>query len=371
MIPPEGIRSTVRSRSPGIALGSALARIERQELDLHPYMAAGGPGIDDGGPFSPGHVYLWDVTTHSAWGFHFPIAASLGPSAGGASLVDAEDLDGNGYADVLYGSPLAGPDGSGDARGVVRAHAVVVDAEDFVRVWGTEPGARFGAALVALDADGDGLREFFGAAPDTRSAEAPHVGAVWRIPRSEMTAGDHVVHDVADAVVYGRGAGDALGHSLASAGDLDGDGLPELWIGAPGADGERGATGAAYAVPAAWSGAAVAADIAPVTLLGVETGGRFGAAVVGDARPSAVPAGVAVGAPDEGGRGAVRAYDLPLWGRITTAEATATWLGAPGSAFGSALIWDADIEADGLEDLVVAAPLDREARGSVWRLPPP
>ena len=55
----------------------------------------------------------------------------------------------------------------------------------------------------------------------------------------------------------GESAGDQAGHSLAAAGDINGDGVPELMIGAPGA---LSATGAAYVISVADLAAADAAD---------------------------------------------------------------------------------------------------------------
>src|SRR5262245_27297431 len=77
----------------------------------------------------------------------------------------------------------------------------------------------------------------------------------------------------------GAAAGDASGYSLASAGDINGDGFADLIIGAQQADPHGGASGASYVVFGKASG--VAANIDLSSLDGT-SGFKLSGAVAGD-----------------------------------------------------------------------------------------
>ena len=103
---------------------------------------------------------------------------------------------------------------------------------------GAEAGDGLGSAGVQIgDFNGDRISDIA-------------VGAPYASPRAEESGMAHVVFgtptpptfvDLSDVAntgvrgfyVSGIGIGDHLGQTLASAGDLNGDGLPELLIGAP------------------------------------------------------------------------------------------------------------------------------------------
>jgi hypothetical protein len=307
-----------------------------------------------GGPAARGHVYFYDPADPTPRGTDLPDTQDLGRSGSGASITDLGDLYGARRATVAYGAPAAGADG----RGAARINLIGGHHGDLARVWGPAPGAALGTAVLGLDGDGDGLRELY--------VSAPHAGAgaVWRVP--DALRGEPTVEDVADGALWGRQPGDALGAALVPAGDTDGDGLPELWVGAPGAAADPGDAGRVYLVSPRWGGAADVEQIAWATLDGEAAGGRFGAVLAGDAREVGAPVGVAVTAPDEAD-GVVRTYDAHLRGAVPPAAARSTWRGAaPGGRFGAALLLDADIDGDGIEDLVVGAPGD--GNGRVWAM---
>ncbi len=150
----------------------------------------------------------------------------------GLALAFVDDLDGDGVADLAVGVP--GDDLGGLDRGGVLA---VSGASGLVlaRLSGLAAGDEFGTALAAAgDVDGDGREDLL-------------VGA----PHAELSAADSGVavlvsgHSGFALDVYpGDSAGDLFGHAVAGAGDVDGDAVPDLLVGAPGGTYARVLSGA-------------------------------------------------------------------------------------------------------------------------------
>lgn len=152
----------------------------------------------------------------------------------GAAVVGGEDLDGDGYGDLVIGAPGAGG-GAGSVyvvRGPVSG-AIRLSAAD-AELWGTA-GSGAGAALALIgDADGDGNADLAVGGPDLDRA--------WLV-LGPITA--DAALSAADVVVSGS-SGSSFGASLASPGDVDGDGLDELWLGGPTYAGPAVDVGAAW-----------------------------------------------------------------------------------------------------------------------------
>jgi len=220
------------------------------------------PGVADGGPTAGNALFLdrarrdvpGDPTARERFG----------------DVVAMGDFDGDRYADAAIGVPLADVDDARDAGSVVVAFGGPDDpitdtlaAREIVELTRADPrvpgdaerDATFGAALTAADFDGDGF--------DDLAIGSPNASV-----QSRRAAGDVVV-------LYGGAAGfdfpraavidqdtplvpdaseprDQFGGVLA-AGDLDGDGYPDLAVGAAHESGERltdvGALTVVYAGP--------------------------------------------------------------------------------------------------------------------------
>ena len=273
--------------------------------------------------------------------------------------VAVADVNGDGYGDLIVSAPLRGDGyvyvfhGGPELSGTLRpsdADAVIAggDADEQFGI-SVAPVPQEGAdGLLVGDprADGDG-GEDAGAAyyfsPDSLSGD--------------LTAGD------ADLRLGGEAAGDRAGWDVA-AGDLDGNGTPDLVVGARDA-GESGA-GAAYAAPATDAGDRSLGDAA-VTLRGAEAGDSAGH-TVGVYRGND-SAGLLVGAPtaDANGSSSGAVYVVPTESG-SLADVDPAYVGASGDRAG----WDAtagDVTCDGREDLLVGSPYADEKAGAATVVP--
>ena len=220
----------------------------------------------------------------------------------GRSAASAGDLDGDGLADLVVGAPdhsgagavyllasgdLAGADlADGRGDGVIRLDQVASQPNSWKLVGEYDDYA--GASLAAADVDGDGLVDLVIGAASHGVGDEWAYGAVYLVSSGDLVATD-AADGAADAVIHLRHAasqpnswklvGEAsyhyAGRSVASGADLDGDGLPEVLIGAPGyGDGDRNGIGAVYQVT---SGDLAAADGADGNSDGVVQLGRIAA----------------------------------------------------------------------------------------------
>jgi hypothetical protein len=175
------------------------------------------------------------------------IAGTVGAVLGSAITV-MDDCTGDAHAELVMGSPTSGSAAEGKAwlftafptdsysRGTWDVdHVFYGDATDDL----------FATALAGMpDMDGDGVVELAVGGPghDGGGAEA---GAVWLFPGPDASDSASTCSD-ASVELYGEASGDQAGSMVADGGDLDGDGVRDLLIAAPGHDGQASNAGAIY-----------------------------------------------------------------------------------------------------------------------------
>lgn len=274
------------------------------------------------------------------------------------------DLDGDGTPDLLVGDhgresfvPLPGipgrfwvvflrPDGTPRERQEVSDEAGGLE--------GLVPeGDLFGHALCGLgDLDGDGLSEIA-----VGASAADGGGSVWVLfPRADGT----VRAWTRSAGLPGLDQGDLFGESVAAAGDFDGDGVRDLWVGAPGDDDGRVGTGALWLCLLRADGSIRdTRKISAANGLGsLQASARFGSSVarIGDLDGDGIDE-LGVGANQQTARGSALVLFLRADGSLRSSRSIAALVNLNGR-FGSSACALGDLDGDGLADLAVGAPAD-------------
>lgn len=214
-----------------------------------------GDGLDDlvVGAYGASRVYYVDAPFEGSFDTNYAGVAWVGEDDEGAGYsFAAGDLDGDGYEDLLVGAPLAI---ASQGAVLVALHPAADDGGKLSAISSrlTGPGlgdqAGFSLAVVG-DADGDGADDWLAGTP-TAGGVGANAGAAYLVLGDGAGVGDL---DNSDLAVIGDVPESYLGWSVAG-GDLDGDGAPELVVGAPEEDvgGVVGA-GAVYVFDGALSG---------------------------------------------------------------------------------------------------------------------
>jgi hypothetical protein len=257
---------------------------------------------------------------------------------------DGLDSDCDGRA-----GPSCGPGGDGQL------------AEAEARLLGASAGDAAGYAVsFAGDLDGDGLQELLIGAPSV-TVSTRGDGAAYLLSGAGL-GGDLSLAD-ADATLIGEGRNAAAGTALTAAGDWDGDGTLDVWVGAS-TDGRGGPSAGAVSLVSGASRGAVDLGDAPFTLLGDEQEAYLGGALTrldlnGD---GAWDLGAGAIGDDRGGDGAGAVF-LVLGaasggpsGTLSADEADLTLIGESAEDRAGAALTDAgDVDGDGVDDLLVGA----------------
>jgi len=185
----------------------------------------------------------------------------VGQISGDLSAV-AADVNGDGRNDLIVGVPFSdGPDGARPNCGAVyivlaRPGQPSPSVRDLnaerpdVIVYGADPEDRLGSSLATGDVNGDGVADVLVGAPfaDGPNNARPNVGEVYiffggpsiaTIPVRDLRSSSADVTIIGWGGPAGKNVQDQAGTSVA-AGDVDGDGIADVVIGAPGVKGPDG-----------------------------------------------------------------------------------------------------------------------------------
>jgi hypothetical protein len=263
----------------GDQLGSSVAVVGDIDRDGWRDIAAGAPLADSSG-VDAGRVRIWSGRTGAVlWTWN-------GDGAGdqlGTSVDAAGDVNNDGWADVIAGAPS--DDNTGADAGSARVWSGRTGAVLYT-FDGDSAGDRFGSAVASAgDVDRDGRGDLLVGAPlgDDGGADAGRA---------------RVLRGIDGTVLFnldGAAAGARFGTAVAGIGDANGDGVPDLAIGAR----PIGAVAGSVRVVSG----ANASPLATLTATAAGTG--FGAAVAGVADTNGDGfVEIAVGAPEDPAGGA-------------------------------------------------------------------
>ncbi len=148
----------------------------------------------------------------------------------GYSVSDAGDVNGDGYADLIVGASNDDNTGndSGSARVFSGVNGVILYSHD-----GDSAGDFFGRSVSSAgDVNGDGNADFIVGAPrdDNEGRFTGSASVFSGVNGTALHIFDGVSSD--SSVVFAQG----LGGSVSGAGDVNGDGYPDLIVGAPGSN---------------------------------------------------------------------------------------------------------------------------------------
>lgn len=302
--------------------------------------------------------------------------------------VAAGDVNGDGIDDIILGAP--GGDGPANSRDSVGEVVVILGGSslpakiDLQRssvnliVYNNQQRSRFGSAIVSLDINGDGIDDVLIGDPAARR----EAGAVYGIyGRVDLPARVDISEPLGpDLFIYGVDRGDRVGSALAR-GDINGDGIADLVIGAPFGDGpgnNRSDAGEAYVIlgrgglPRVIDLAATSADI---TVYGADAQDQLGTSVAtGNINADGIT-DLLVGAPGASGPsnqrgGAGEAYiiygrgALPSVFDISMNSQDVVIRGAKSLDNLGSAVAAGDLDGDRLQDLIMGARGGRGPQGN-------
>jgi len=225
-----------------------------------------GAFLDDDGGANRGAVYIQFLNADGSIKLYQKISDTQGGFTGtladnckfGSSLTNLGDLDGDGITDIAVGAYDDDDGGTTrgsvwilflDTNGTVKSEQKISDTQGGFT--GTlNNGDRFGISLSGInDIDGDGIQDLLVGARYDNSGGS-NTGAVWVLFLD--TNGTVKWHQ---KIAQGSGGltvtfdlGDMFGTSITSIGDMDGDGVPDMAVGAYADDDVETNTGAVYII---------------------------------------------------------------------------------------------------------------------------
>jgi FG-GAP repeat len=297
-------------------------------------LAISNPEANSAGLVDCGKVSIWSSAQGAA------VAELSGTSSNawfGFSVSTLDDVNGDGLEEFLVASPVG--------SGFVTCHSGATGAVLYTAT-GPIAGGAFGYSLRRLsDLNGDGIREFAAGAPYSNVGGLPTTGQL------------HVCNGANGAIlvtVSGLAQGEFFGTPVDEIGDVDGDAVPDLVVGAAYASiGGIPFSGVARVISGA-TGAILRTHAGTVS--GAATGGGVcGAGLVdGDLVPDYAVASPATTASGPGPAGPVVVYSGATGAVIRTLGPTPIPPGySVSDSFGVGLSNGGDLDGDGTPDLLL------------------
>lgn len=206
--------------------------------------------------FQSGRVYVYYGGTSPADSpsvrLEVPASLKVAYENFGHSVADAGAFDQDAYNDIAVGAPLIAPLGTSPGKVFVFYGAASHNSTEYPDVvcMGENADDQFGFSVDAgADLTNDTFTDIVVGAPNFDTVGSSSVGKAYVLSgqtRAASLPDTLLVGSAAHATIIGENAGDQFGYAVSIIGDVNGDGLHDIAIGAPGYDdgvgsGEEGA----------------------------------------------------------------------------------------------------------------------------------
>ena len=319
-----------------------------------------GAQLNDAGGNAAGRAYVYHGGSSMNSVADLTITGAAANDNFGNAVSLAGDMNGDGYGDIIVGANGNDAGGSSAGRAYVYFGGSIPDSIVDVTMTGAAASDNFGIYLSSAgDVNGDGFSDVIVSAY-FNDAGGSNAG------RAYIYFGGNIPDNTADVIFTGAAAGDQLGISVSSAGDINGDGYSDVIAGANLNDAGGANAGRAYV----YFGGDNMDSTADVLLTGAAVSDQYGFSVstVGDVNGDGY-SDLIVGAPqnDAGGSSAGRAYiylnsmtGTDIADEFFTGEAASDGLGTSVSTAG-------DVNGDGFNDIIVGAPYNNAGGSAAGR----
>jgi MYXO-CTERM domain-containing protein len=327
---------------------------ERLEAHMEPTDGGLRVRVDDEHATYP--VAVDPLVSSSTWSDESDLKTGLM----GRDVAAAGDINNDGLEDLVVGVPEASnPE---DTEGVVFVYLNTPSGFPSTPDQTLELDndySNFGASVASAgDVNNDGYDDIVVGAYGLDTSSLANVGAAYVFHGSSTGVSSSPDWSYKGTQDKGR-----VGDSVASAGDVNGDGYDDVIVGAPGVDNDAGYAGAGQAY-VFWGGPGGLASSPSWTGNGPTGGDRYGKAVAsaGDVNGDGIE-DVVVGAPSTGDlrRGEAFVYH----GSSTGLSGTHDWTyeDARETDFGASIASPGDVNGDGFDDVVFGMPTDDDSEG--------
>jgi len=282
----------------------------------------------------------------------------------GVSVASAGDINGDGYADVVIGASGYSNDQSSEGRALLyEGSAAGLSSTPSWIVEGDQDSASFGISVASAgDINGDGYADVvIGASGYSNGQSHEGRASVYEGSAAGLSSTPSWIAEGDQEWAY-------FGYSVASAGDVNGDGYSEVIVGAPKYDTDQIDDGTAFLYEGSASGLTAGAVWATI---GNQDSEYYGGSVAsaGDVNADGYD-DVVVGAPfydvGEISAGAAFVYHGSATGLPTTPDWTVEGDQDSGH-FGDSVASAGDVNGDGYADVIVGAYTESDGEGNEGR----
>ena len=318
----------------------------------------------------------------------FAITGEAVEGGSGSSVSAAGDVNGDGLADFIIGAPWSYGSyvvfGKANWSGVstLNLNTIAAGTGGFAITGEAAYGQSGYSVAAAGDINGDGLTDLLVGAPDAGRSYVVFGRANWSgVSTLNLNT---IAMGTGGFAITGEARFDQSGSSVSAAGDINGDGLADLLVGALGNDAYAGRSYVVFG-RANWSGVStlnlntIAMGTGGFAISGEAADDESGSSVsaAGDINGDGL-ADLLVGAPGNdayAGRSYV-VFGRANWSGVSTLNLNTIAMGTGGFAITGELVSDqsgfsvsaaGDINGDGLADLLVSAPYNDEGGGNAGR----